>query len=157
MTTSVKALFHFLVHDFLVRAAGTGGTHPAILPCPVAEARRTLPSVTPQSRERTTAPAAYAERLGLSWWAWPIALVVDLILGFEVSLGFAGLPPWLPSAVLLPLTLVVLLRAGRIRVAVTADEFLVDDARLPVAVICDVVAPPASGKRSAWARIRSPS
>jgi len=36
---------------------------------------------------------------------------------------------------------------GRIRVAVTADEFRVDDARLPLSVISDVVALDAEGKR----------
>ena len=50
---------------------------------------------------------------------------------------------------LLPLTAAVLLRAGRIRVAVTGGEFRVDDARLPVAVIADVVALDAAGKREA--------
>jgi hypothetical protein len=105
--------------------------------------------VTPQSPARTTAPAAYTERLGLSWWAWLGALAVDLILGFEVLLGFSGLPAWAPFAVLAPLTAAALLWAGRIRVTVTAEEFLVDDARLPVTLIADVVALDAAGKREA--------
>jgi hypothetical protein len=105
--------------------------------------------VTPQPAARTTAPAAYTERLGLSWGAWLGALVVDLILGFEVLFALGGVPAWVPFALLVPLTAVVLLRAGRIRVAVTADEFLVDDARLPVPVIADVVALDNDGKREA--------
>ena len=48
---------------------------------------------------------------------------------------------------LLPLTGAALLWLGRIRVAVTGREFRVDDARLPVAVIADVVALDAAGKR----------
>jgi DUF3093 family protein len=105
--------------------------------------------VTPESPARTTTPAAYTERLRASAWAWPAALAVDLIVGFEVLLGFDSLPAWLPFAVLLPLTAALLLWAGRIRVTVTADEFQVDDARLPLSVISDVVALDAAGKREA--------
>ncbi|HEY0000952.1 MAG TPA: DUF3093 domain-containing protein [Actinoplanes sp.] len=104
--------------------------------------------MTPQSAARTTAPA-FDERLGVSWWMWPAALAVAMILGFEIVLGVGGLPAWVPFAVLLPLTAVGLLRAGRIRVAVTPTEFLVDDARLPVSVIAEVVALDAAGKREA--------
>ena len=105
--------------------------------------------MTPQSPGRSTARAAFTERLRLSWWMWPAALVVDLILGFEVLLGFPALPFWVPFAVLMPLTAALLVRAGRIPVRVTDDEFRVDDARLPVAVIADVVALDAAGKREA--------
>ena len=105
--------------------------------------------VTPQSPARSTAPGAYAERLGLSWLAWLGALAVDAIVGFELLIGFPGLPVWVPFAVLVPLTAAVMVRTGRIRVAVTADEFQVDDARLPLEVIGDVVALDAAGKREA--------
>jgi hypothetical protein len=104
--------------------------------------------VTPQSPTRTTVPA-HLERLRVSWWMWPAVLTVDAIVGLEVLIGFPALPAWVPFAVLLPLTAAVLLRAGRIRVAVTGDEFQVDDARLPVAVIADVVALDTAGKREA--------
>ena len=80
---------------------------------------------------------------------WPAVLTVDAIVGLEVLIGFPGLPAWVPFAVLLPLTAAGLLRAGRIRVAVTGDEFQVDDARLPVSVISDVVALDTAGKREA--------
>lgn len=62
-------------------------------------------------------------------------------------MGASAVPLWVPFAVLLTLTAVILFRIGRIRVAVTADEFQVDDARLPVAVIREVVALDATGKR----------
>lgn len=104
--------------------------------------------MTPQSPTRTAAPAHF-ERLRLSWWMWPAVLTVDAIVGFEILIGFPDLPAWVPFAVLLPLTAAALLRAGRIRVAVTGDEFQVDDARLPVAVIADVVALDTAGKREA--------
>ena len=105
--------------------------------------------VTPEPSARTTAPAAYTERLGLSWWSWLAALAVDLIAGFEVLLGFPGMPAWLPFAVLLPATAALLIWFGRIRVTVTGDEFLVDDARLPLSVVSGVVALDAAGKREA--------
>jgi hypothetical protein len=58
--------------------------------------------------------------------------------------------------VVLPLIGAALLWLGRIRIAVTGPEFRLDDARLPVAVISDVVALDAAGKREvlAWGRIR---
>ena len=82
-------------------------------------------------------------------WAWLAALAVDLIVGFEVLLGFTRLPAWPLFVVLLPVTAALLVWFGRIRVTVTADEFQVDDARLPLAVISDVVALDAAGKREA--------
>jgi hypothetical protein len=103
--------------------------------------------VTPQSPARTTETALYTERLGISPWAWLATLAVDLIIGFEILLGFPHLPSWVPFAVLLPASVALLIWAGRIRVTVTATEFLVDDARLPLAVISDVVALDAAGKR----------
>jgi hypothetical protein len=118
--------------------------HPAILPYQGPEARRTLPSVTPDLSRRTT---RYTERLRVPWWSWPAAVLAGLILGAEIGIGLAGLPVWLPFAVVLPLTVAVMLRLSRIRVAVTGTEFEVDDARLPLAVIADVVALDASGKR----------
>jgi hypothetical protein len=104
--------------------------------------------VTPQSPARTTAPA-HTERLRVPWWVWPVALVVDAIVGFEILLGFPGLAAWVPFAVLVPLTGAALLWTGRIRVEVAGAEFLVDDARLPVSVIADVVALDLAGKREA--------
>src|SRR5690349_4156618 len=47
------------------RAGRNGRTHPAILPCPAHETRRTLPTVTPLESGRT---ARYAERLTVPWW-----------------------------------------------------------------------------------------
>jgi hypothetical protein len=103
--------------------------------------------VTPQPQDRT-APA-YQERLRLPWWAWPAALLAGAVLATELTLGLPDLPNWLPFAVFLPLSVLILIPAGRLRVAVTGSELLVDDARLPVAVISDVVALDAAGKREA--------
>ena len=127
-----------------------GGRHSPCHPAVPGNGGAPYPSrVTPQSPARTTEPALYTERLGVSPWAWLATLAVDLILGFEVLLGFPHLPAWVPFAVLLPASAALLLWAGRIRVTVTAGEFLIDDARLPLAVISDVVALDAAGKREA--------
>jgi hypothetical protein len=81
------------------------------------------------------------------WWAWPAALAAALLLAVEIWLGASGPRAWVPFAVLPPLAVVLLIWLGRIRVAVTATEFQVDDARLPRSVIADVVALDAEGKR----------
>ena len=128
-----------------------GGTHPAILPCPRTEARRTLTSVTPDPSAGTTAPGrpTYVERLSVPWWGWPLALGTAALLAAEVWMGAGGLRAWVPFAVALPATAAAMVWLGRIRVAVTGTEFQVDDARLPLAVIADVVALDADGKREA--------
>ncbi|GIE84269.1 DUF3093 domain-containing protein [Actinoplanes regularis] len=103
--------------------------------------------MTPQPPVRTA--ETHQERLGLPWWAWPASLLIGAILATELALGVSGIPNWLPYAVLLPISVLLLVPLGRLRVTVDGDEFLVDDARLPVAVIADVVALDAAGKREA--------
>jgi Protein of unknown function (DUF3093) len=104
--------------------------------------------VTPDPSPGTTAaPRPYAERLGVPWWSWLPALLGGVVLAAEIGIGATELPGWLPFAVVLPLILAVMVAAGRTRIAVTDAEFLVDDARLPVAVVGDVVALDADGKR----------
>ena len=106
--------------------------------------------MTSEASARTAAPtAAYAERLRVPWLAWPGWLLVAGLLAAEIWMGSTGLRAWVPFAVLLPLTVFLLWRAGRIRVAVTATEFQVDDARLPLSVISDVIPLDAAGKREA--------
>jgi len=62
------------------------------------------------------------------------------ILAAEFPMG------WLPFAIVLPLIVLALLWVGRLRLAVTATEFQVDDARLPLSAIADVVALDTNGK-----------
>jgi hypothetical protein len=115
------------------------------------EARRTLPSVTPEPSTRTTSTTStrgpYAERLRVPWWSWPPSLLVGVVVAVELSMFATAVPIWVPFAVLLPLTVFILLWLSRWRVAVTDSEFLVDDARLPLGVIADVVALDSNGKR----------
>jgi hypothetical protein len=102
----------------------------------------------PSERTVTTGRrASYTERLTVSWWMWPLALAFASLLAMEIWMGTSGSRAWLPFAVLLPLAAGLLWWAGRIRVAVVDGEFRVDDARLPVSVIADVVALDAAGRR----------
>ncbi|MDI6103281.1 DUF3093 domain-containing protein [Actinoplanes sp. NEAU-A12] len=103
--------------------------------------------MTPQSPARTV--AAHQERLNVPWWAWPAALAGSAVIAVELALGLPELPTWLPFAVLVPLGLLLIVPMGRLRVEVTPTEFRVDDARLPVEFIADVVALDAAGKREA--------
>ncbi|WP_412736831.1 DUF3093 domain-containing protein [Krasilnikovia sp. MM14-A1259] len=106
--------------------------------------------MTPEpSTSTATSRPRYAERLTVPWWGWPPALGVAAILAAEVWLGGSGLRAWVPFVVLFPLAAVLLVWLGRLRVAVTEEEFQVDDARLPLRVISDVVALDADGKREA--------
>ncbi len=108
--------------------------------------------MTPDPSGRTTTTRehpAYAERLSVPWWGWLVALAAGALLATEVWMGGGGLRAWVPFAVALPLAVAVTAWLGRIRVAVTDTEFQVDDARLPLAVIADVVALDAEGKREA--------
>jgi hypothetical protein len=104
--------------------------------------------VTPEPPGRTTAvPRSYVERLTVPWWSWPAALIAGAVVAVELSLGTPDLPGWLLFAIVLPLTVAALLWLSRLRIAVTGTEFQVDDARLPIGVIADVVALDAAGKR----------
>lgn len=78
---------------------------------------------------------------------WPAALGVGFLLAAEIWMGSDGVRAWLPFAVLIPLSALLPWWLGRLRVAVTATEFEVDDARLPLSVIADVVALDAEGRR----------
>ncbi|MDG4823781.1 DUF3093 domain-containing protein [Asanoa sp. WMMD1127] len=89
----------------------------------------------------------YAERLRLPWWLWPCGVAVAALLALEVWMGAGGVRAWLPFVVLIPLTLLGLWRAGRIRVAVTGGELVVDDAHIPLSFVTDAVPLDAAGKR----------
>ncbi|MFI5931110.1 DUF3093 domain-containing protein [Actinoplanes sp. NPDC051494] len=108
--------------------------------------------VTSEPSTRTAVPAAYSERLRAPWWMWPVGLGVGALLAAEIWMGSQGLRAWVPFAVLLPLSLLWPWWLGRIRVTVTPAELQpaelqVDDARLPLSAISDVVALDADGKR----------
>jgi Protein of unknown function (DUF3093) len=95
------------------------------------------------------ASVRYAERLGVPWWLWLMALALAGLLAAEVFLGAPGFATWIPYFVLVPLTGFALWWLGRIRVAVADGEFRVDDARLPVRFISRVGVLDAEAKREA--------
>jgi hypothetical protein len=74
-------------------------------------------------------------------------LALGTVLALEVGLGAPGPRTWVPIAVTVVLVGVGVWWLGRIRVTVTESEFLVDDARLPRAVIADVIPLDAGQKR----------
>ena len=82
----------------------------------------------------TDAPATqanrtrYSERLYVTWYWWPLPLLAAGILAAEVHMGYGGVRAWLPYAVLIPLTLAILWKAGRTRVSVAGGELRVGDA-----------------------------
>ncbi|MEU1589202.1 DUF3093 domain-containing protein [Micromonospora sp. NPDC005710] len=93
------------------------------------------------------ARAAYTERLDLPWWLWLAGLVSAALLAVEIWMGASGVRAWLPFAVLVPLTAAGLWWLGRIRVGVADGELRVDDARLPVCFVADVVPLDVTGRR----------
>ncbi|SIN39542.1 DUF3093 domain-containing protein [Micromonospora cremea] len=93
------------------------------------------------------ARTAYVERLDLPWWLWLTGLVAAALLAVEIWMGAGGVRAWLPFAVLLPATAAGLWWLGRIRVAVADGELRVDDARLPVRFVADVVPLDVAGRR----------
>ncbi|WP_435821221.1 DUF3093 domain-containing protein [Micromonospora lupini] len=101
------------------------------------------------SADRPPVPArpAYAERLDLPWWLWLTGLVAAALLAVEIWMGGSGARAWVPFAVLLPVTAAGLWWLGRIRVAVVDSELRVDDARLPVRFVADVIPLDVAGRR----------
>ncbi|PRX51265.1 Protein of unknown function (DUF3093) [Prauserella shujinwangii] len=92
---------------------------------------------------RDAAPdTVYTERLSVSWWAWPLPLIAATLLAAEIHMGYPGVRAWLPYAVLLPLTVLLILGAGRARVRVTAcgaePELWAGDAHLPLRFVGQV-------------------
>lgn len=138
-----------------------------ILPGPAAPPRRTLDGVaasrpdsgSPAASGATSGPAEgrggpagapgddYRERLRLPWWFWPVGVGLAALLATEVWLGSSGIRAWLPYLVLLPAAVAALWWLNRIQVAIRDGELLVDDARLPVRFVADVIPLDAAGRR----------
>lgn len=83
----------------------------------------------------------------MPWYWWPPSLAVAGMPALQIGVTVAVVEPWLPVAVLLPATLAALWWFGRLRIAVTEAELLVDDARLPRDVIAAVIPLDADGRR----------
>jgi hypothetical protein len=70
---------------------------------------------------------------------WLPTAAVAAVLAASVGLGSPGVRTWLPLALLIPASLGSLWWLGRIPIAVTDSELLVDDARLPLEVVADAI------------------
>jgi len=100
--------------------------------------QRTLTIVTTTHEERLTVP--------WSWWLAAPAVAAGLAAPF--GLGVLGARGWAGAFAIFALAaLGGLWRLGRLRVAVVGDELVVDDARLPVRFIADVIPLDAAGRR----------
>ncbi|MFI0796518.1 DUF3093 domain-containing protein [Micromonospora rubida] len=104
-------------------------------------------SRSPSSPPATAVTTAYAERLGLPWWAWLAGLALGGFFAVELWMGAEGVRGWLPFVVLPSAAVAALWWLGRIRVAVADGELRVDDARLPVRFVADAVPLDAAGRR----------
>jgi len=80
----------------------------------------------------TTTAQRFAERLHVTWYWWPLPLLAAGLLAAEIHMGYPGVRSWLPYVVLLPLTLLLIVRSGRTRVAVEDGELKVGDAHVPL-------------------------
>jgi hypothetical protein len=103
----------------------------------------------------------YRERLWVPWWWWPPGLGLAALIAFEVNLGVAALPGWLPYATLLTAAVATLLWLGRVEIRVTASgggvELWAGPAHLPVTVIARSAEIPRSAKSAALGRQLDPA
>ncbi len=95
------------------------------------------------------APPAYAERLYVTWYWWLLPLVAAGLLAAEVHLGYPGVRAWLPYVVLLPLTALLIFRAGRTPVRVVDGELRVGVAHVPLEFVGEIKVVGPKQKRAA--------
>jgi hypothetical protein len=85
-----------------------------------------------------TATTTFRERLYVTWWIWPLPLLAAGLLAAEVHMGFPGVRSWLPYVILLPLTIVLIVRMGSTKVEVSGGELKAGDAHIPLDLLGDV-------------------
>jgi hypothetical protein len=101
--------------------------------------------------------------LWVPWWWWPLGFALAALIAFEVNLGVAALPGWLPFATLFTVAAATLLWLGRVEIRVTAGsapgdgvELWAGQAHLPVTVIARSAEIPRSAKSAALGRQLDP-
>ncbi len=107
----------------------------------------------------------YRERLWVPWWWWPLAFALAALIAFEVNMGVAALPGWLPYATLFTVAAATLLWLGRVEIRVTGPspksrcgvELWAGQAHLPVTVIARSAEIPRSAKSAALGRQLDPA
>lgn len=96
-----------------------------------------------------TARSAFRERLYVPWWGWPLPLLAAVLLAAEIHMGFPGVRSWLPYVVVVPLTALLILRLGSLKVEVDGGELRVGDAHVPLDLLGEVEVFTAKDKRKA--------
>jgi len=96
-----------------------------------------------------TVPSAFRERLYVPWWAWPLPLLAAVLLAAEIHMGFPGVRSWLPYLIVVPLTVLLILRLGSTKVSVDDGELRVGDAHVPLELLGEVEVFTAKDKRKA--------
>jgi hypothetical protein len=106
----------------------------------------------------------YRERLWVPWWWWPLAFAPAGLIAFEVNLGVAAVPAWLPFATLFTAAAAALLWLGRVEIRVIADSTLggvvqlwAGEAHLPVTAIARSAEIARSAKSAALGRQLDPA
>ncbi len=82
--------------------------------------------------EKAATATTHAERLYVTWYWWLLPLLAAGLLAAEVHLGYPGVRAWLPYVVLLPVTAVLIWRAGRMPVRISDGELHVGAAHVPL-------------------------
>lgn len=94
-----------------------------------------------------TGTPQHAERLYVTWYSWILPMGAAVLLAATVHLGYPGLRSWLPYVLLVPLTALLIWRAGRAPVRVADGELFVGDAHLPLEFTGEVETFAAKDKR----------
>ncbi|WP_170156296.1 DUF3093 domain-containing protein [Umezawaea tangerina] len=101
------------------------------------------------SESAVTAPSAFQERLYVPWWGWLLPVSAAVLLAAEIHMGFPGVRSWLPYVITVPLVVLMILRLGSLKVAVSDGELRVGDAHVPLELLGDVEVFTAKTKRKA--------
>jgi hypothetical protein len=72
-----------------------------------------------------------------------------VLLAAEIHMGFPGVRSWLPYVVVVPLTALLILRLGSLKVEVDGGELRVGDAHVPLDLLGEVEVFTAKDKRKA--------
>ncbi|TDV40293.1 DUF3093 domain-containing protein [Actinophytocola oryzae] len=113
--------------------------------------------MTDSAAGKAPAKTGHAERLYVPWYWWLPPLLAAGLLAAEVHLGYPGVRAWLPYVVLLPLTAVLIWRAGRAPVRIDGDQLFVGTAHLPLAHVGTVEVFGAAEKRKVLGRELDPT
>lgn len=101
------------------------------------------------SDTETSIATGYRERLYVTWYWWPLPLIAAGLLAAEIHMGYPGVRAWLPYVVLVPLTALLIWRAGATSVRVQDGELWVGKAHLPLRYIGEIQVVSAKDKRRA--------